>query len=130
MGGAYFADKARSVLFENPGGENAWLGLELEGTRTNRKAMGARVKVTVDGGGARRVLHRTVSSGGSFGGSPLRQEIGLGPAQRVEEVEVLWPATGEIQRFRGLAPRRRYRIREGAPEAREIQWPPAGRATP
>jgi hypothetical protein len=129
MGGAYFADKARSVLFENPGNENAWLGLELEGTRTNRKAIGARVKITVEGPGSRRVLHRTVSSGGSFGASPLRREIGLGDAQSVEEVEVHWPATGEIQRFRGLTPRRRYRLREGSPDAREVQWPPAVRAT-
>jgi hypothetical protein len=123
MGGAYLADKARSTLFENPGNENGWLGLELEGVRSNRRAMGARIKVVVGGGPGPRFIYRTVGSGGSFGASPLRQEIGLGAASRVERVEVFWPATGEIQKIEGLQPRRRYRIREGSPEANEVEWP-------
>ncbi|HUG53721.1 MAG TPA: ASPIC/UnbV domain-containing protein, partial [Vicinamibacteria bacterium] len=127
MGGAYLADKARSTLFENPGNENAWLGLELEGVRSNRRAVGARIKVTVDGGEGPRSIHRTVGSGGSFGASPLRQEIGLGRATSVRRVEVSWPATGEVQTIDGLEPRRRYRIREGSPQATEVRWPRAGR---
>jgi hypothetical protein len=123
MGGAYLADKARSTLFENPGNDNAWLGLELEGVRSNRRAVGARIKVVVDGGAGPRVLHRTVGSGGSFGASPLRQEIGLGAAARVAGVEVFWPATGERQKIEGLQPGRRYRIREGSPEVKEVEWP-------
>jgi hypothetical protein len=123
MGGAYLADKARSALYQNPGSGNAWLGLELEGVRSNRRAVGARLKVTVEGGAGTRVLHRTVGSGGSFGASPLRQEIGLGAAPGLLRVEVFWPATGETQRIDGLLPRRRYRIREGSPEAKEVEWP-------
>ncbi|HEY2944571.1 MAG TPA: CRTAC1 family protein [Vicinamibacteria bacterium] len=123
MGGAYFADKAWSALFENPGNDNAWLGLELEGVRSNRKAMGARIKVVVGGMAGPRSIYRTVGSGGSFGASPLRQEIGLGAAQTVERVEVFWPATGETQKVGGLKPRRRYHVREGSPEAKEVDWP-------
>jgi len=37
--------------------------------------------------------------GGSFGGNPMRQEIGLGKAKRVAWLEVLWPATGEKQQW-------------------------------
>jgi len=127
MGGAFLADKARSTLYENPGSANGWLGLELEGVRSNRRAMGARIKVVLDGAAGPRFLYRTVGSGGSFGASPLRQEIGIGPASRVERVEVFWPVTGETQKIEGLAPRHRYHIREGTPGAREVDWPQSSR---
>ena len=123
MGGAYLADKAHSALYQNPGSANAWLGLELEGVRTNRRAIGARLKVAVESASGPRFLYRTVGSGGSFGGAPLRQEIGLGDARAVTWVEVFWPASGETQRVDGLQPRRRYLIREGTREASERAWP-------
>ena len=122
MGGAYLADKAWSALYQNPGNANAWLGIELEGVRSNRKAIGARLKVVVATAAGPRSLYRTVGSGGSFGASPLRQEIGLGAATAVERLEVFWPVTGETQTLHGLQPRHRYRIREDSPEAREVQW--------
>jgi hypothetical protein len=123
MGGAYRVDTAYSALYLNPGNANGWLGLELEGTRTNRKGLGARIRVAVDGPSGRRVLHRTVGSGGSFGASPLRQEIGLGPAPRVAWVEIAWPVTGAVQRLEGLAPSRHYRVREGAAAAVALERP-------
>jgi hypothetical protein len=69
--------------------------------RSNRAAIGARIKVDVEAKGGRRSIFRTVSSGGSFGGSPLRQQIGLGDATRIASVEILWPATGQTQRLAG-----------------------------
>ena len=123
MGGAFLADKARSMLYANPGSANGWLSLELEGVRSNRRAMGARIKIVLDAGGAARVLYRTVGSGGSFGASPLRQEIGLGPSATVARVEITWPATGETQRLDGLTPRHRYRVREGDSRAIEVGTP-------
>ncbi|MEX2080062.1 MAG: ASPIC/UnbV domain-containing protein, partial [Dehalococcoidia bacterium] len=72
-------------------------------------------------------LYRTVGSGGSFGGAPLRQENGLGDARAVTWVEVFWPASGETQRVVGLQPRRRYLIREGTREASELVWPASTR---
>jgi hypothetical protein len=123
MGGAYPADKAWSVLYENPGNENGWLVLELEGVRSNRKALGARLELALETPTGRGFLYRTVSGGGSFGGSPFRQEIGLGQATRVEWVQVTWPTTGVAQRVEGLQPGRHYRIREGTREATELKRP-------
>ncbi len=114
MGGAYDGDVARNVLFRNPGHRNRWITLRLEGVRSNRSAIGARVRVTVsteDGGS--RTLHRTVSGGGSFGANSLQQEIGLGRATAIEGVEVTWPATGATDRFTGVELDRIYRVREG-----------------
>ena len=123
MGGAYLGDKARSALYRNPGSGNTWIGLELEGVRSSRRAVGARLKLSVESPAGQRFIHRTVGSGGSFGGNPMRQEIGLGQARRVSWLEILWPATGLKQRVTGLAPGRRYRIREGIEKAEEVTWP-------
>jgi hypothetical protein len=121
MGGAYFTDQAYSVLFENPGNPNGWLGLELEGVRSNRAAYGARVKVELDTKDGPRTLHRTVGPGGSFGAGPRRLEIGLADARRIASVEISWPATGETQVLRGLQPNKRYRVREGVEGATLVE---------
>ena len=113
MGGAYQADRAYSVLYENPGTRNGWIGLELEGARANRSAIGARVKVSLRTPAGPRTLYRTVGTGGSFGSSTLRQEIGLGDATGIAQVEVRWPGSGRVQLVRGLERGRRYHIREG-----------------
>ena len=118
MGGAYAADRTHSALYENPGTKNKWIGLDLEGTQTNRKALGARIEVIVETKKGRRSIHRVVTTGGSFGVSPYRQHIGLGDASRVVAVKVFWPVTGETQTVDGLAPGRWYRIREGVRGAR------------
>jgi hypothetical protein len=123
MGGAVLADRAWSALYLNPGNANTFVGLELEGVRANRSAIGARVAVTVEGETGPRTIHRTVGSGGSFGASPLRQEIGLGAARRIRSVEIVWPASGLRQTVGGLSPGRRYRVREGEP-AREVRRVP------
>jgi hypothetical protein len=112
MGGAYAGDKAYSVLYENPGNSNHWITLKLEGVQSNRSAIGARVKVDVTGPDGLREIHRTVSSGGSFGCNPLRQEIGLGNAKAIVAIEVFWPVTGKKQIFKNPALEQFYRIRE------------------
>jgi FG-GAP-like repeat/ASPIC and UnbV len=121
MGGAYLADKAYSTLFKNPGNRNHWLTLDLEGVRSNRRALGARIEVVVDTRQGRRSIFRTVGSGGSFGANPFRQEIGLGDAKRIVSVKVFWPVTGETQGVEGIALDRRYAVREGQREARLLQ---------
>lgn len=118
-GGAYSGDRYRNVFFENPGHGHHWLVLKLEGRRSNRAAIGARIKVTVESAQGVQVIRRTVSSGSSFGGNPLRQEVGLGPASRLRSVEIFWPATGKTQEVAGCAMDRFYRIQEGEPAASE-----------
>jgi hypothetical protein len=123
MGGALLTDNAYSALYRNPGHPNAWLGIELVGVRSNRKAIGARIKVTVDTKRGPRSIYRTIGSGGSFGANPFRQEIGLGDASSVASLEVHWPATGQTQQFSRLDARQWYEIREGAAAARRVKRP-------
>lgn len=128
LGGAYPGDAYPSALYLNPGAPGSWIALELEGRESNRSAIGARLALVVGttsgSEGARRVIHATVGTGGSFGGSSLRQEIGLGDAERVERLEVRWPAPGGTQVFRDVPARRFYRVRQGDPELTPIERPP------
>ncbi len=115
MGGAYEGDLAANVLFENPGHGNRWLTLRLEGTRANRSAIGARIRVSVETADGMRHIHSVVSSGGSFGASSLQQEIGLGQTTAIRAVRVTWPGTAEAHEFGDLELNTVYRIREGDP---------------
>jgi hypothetical protein len=119
MGGAYPGDVARNVFFENPGHGNHWITLKLEGVQSNRAAIGARIKVTIRERAGKRAIYKTVCSGGSFGASPLRQEIGLGKAEAIESIDIVWPRTGEIQTLKSLAMDHFYKVREGATNATE-----------
>jgi hypothetical protein len=121
IGGAYEGDNYRSVLFENPGHVHHWITLRLEGEQSNRSAIGARVKVIVTLPGGDRTIYRTVGTGGSFGCSPLRQQIGLGQATGIKTIEITWPTTGKTQTFQSLAMDQFYKIREG--EAQATPWP-------
>ncbi len=123
-GGAYAGDFARNALYHNPGGTNKWLKLKLVGTKANRVAIGARIKVTLATPGGPRELHRVVSSGGSFGCNPLRQEIGIGNATAITSVEILWPGSGTRQRLDSLAPNHSYEIHEGDDRALVLKTHP------
>jgi len=133
IGGAVEGDHFHNQLFANPGHGNHWLKLKLEGVRTNRAAIGARIRAVVETVEGERSIHRIVGSGGSFGASPLRQEIGLGRARAVKRVEIFWPVTGATQVVSGLEMDSFYRISEGvdAPariELRRFKWPAGAQA--
>lgn len=116
VGGAFQGDFYRNALFENPGHGNNWVALKLNGTDSNAVGIGARITVLVDEEGeAGRKIHRTVSTGGSFGANPLRQQIGLGRSKRIQRLEVTWPVTGKTQVFTNLAVNRLYLIKENEP---------------
>ncbi len=102
MGGAVNGDKYHNILFQNPGQGNHWLTVKLVGRKTNRAAIGARIKV-VTAGEKPLTIHRHVSSGSSFGANPLQQTIGLAKAERVAVLEIHWPTSGTTQVFRDIA---------------------------
>jgi len=101
IGGAMPGDSYYSAVFKNPGNHgNNWITIKLVGVKTNRAAIGARLKLTVkDEGNRPRDIYRWVSSGGSFGSSPLRQHIGLGKSKQIETLEVWWPTSKTRQVF-------------------------------
>ena len=123
MGGAVNGDKYHNVLFQNPGQGNNWLTVKLVGKKTNRAAIGARIKV-VTAGDEPLTVHRHVSSGSSFGANPLQQTIGLGKADRVALLEIHWPTSGTTQVFRDVAVNQAIEITEFADDYRKLDWKP------
>jgi hypothetical protein len=112
-GGAVLGDSHAFRLFENPGNGNDWISLNLVGVKTNRAAIGARIKVTVQNEGKQsRSIFRTVGSGGSFGASPLTQHIGLGKSARILDLEITWPVSNTRQHFSNVAINQFLEIKE------------------
>src|SRR5262249_62111958 len=93
VGGFVPGDYYNKALFANPGGVNNWISIKLTGAKSNRAAIGAKIKLTLTGANGQKTLrYREVSSGGSFGASSLQQEIGVGRAQPIDTLEICRPA--------------------------------------
>jgi hypothetical protein len=123
MGGAVNGDKYHNILFHNPGQGNHWLTVKLIGKKTNRAAIGARIKV-VTAGDKPLTVHRHVSSGSSFGANPLQQTIGLAKADRIALLEITWPTSGTTQVFRDIAADQFIEITEFAQDYRKLSRKP------
>lgn len=96
-------------LLHNRGGSGHWLEIDLEGTRSNRDAVGARI--TVAAGGKRQT--REVRAGSAYlSASSLVQHFGLGKADRADEVRIDWPS-GEVTLLFDTVADRRLFVREG-----------------
>jgi len=114
MGGAFSGDVYADSLFENPGNQNRWVTLRLQGVRSNRAAIGARVHLEVEqDDGAVQHFHHVVGSGGSFGSATLQLEAGLGRARRLARVEIRWPGSGTVEVHDDLPLERTVLLREG-----------------
>ncbi len=98
----------------NPGqNENNWIGVLLEGTKSNRSAIGAHIAVSFTENGMKRTVYMDVNSGGSFGSNPLRKEIGIGEAKNIDELIIKWPTSGIVQVFKNITPDQFIKITEG-----------------
>ncbi|MEX2301049.1 MAG: CRTAC1 family protein [Bryobacterales bacterium] len=78
-------------LLRNDGGNaNAWIGLDLRGTRSNRDGLGARVTLTQPGG---KKQYAVASSTASYLASNDRRVFfGLGSGGVVEQIQIKWPS--------------------------------------
>ena len=74
-GGAYPGDLLTVGAFCPKERVGHYLNIRLVGTRSNRSAIGARIKIEAGG----REQHRLVSGGSQFGCLPFEQHFGLGP---------------------------------------------------
>src|SRR5213592_1941327 len=81
-------------LLHNQGGSGHWVELKLVGVRSNRDAVGARVRVRTASG----VQSRAVAAGSAYlSNSSLVQHFGLGAAVRADVVEIDWPSGGHTR---------------------------------
>ena len=128
IGGFVPGDEYPKAVFANPGNGNAWIELRLVGVKANRSALGARLRLTVrDADGGERRIERVVTTGGSFGASPLRQHVGLGRAVALRQLAVNWPGRGPRQTWTDLPLKTLVELREGAPGFVRLTQPPTNR---
>ena len=98
-----------SLLRNDLKGNQNWLKVKLEGVKSNRSAIGARVLVRYGG----KVQTQAVVSQSSFySSSDPRLHFGLG-ASRTAEVEVYWP-NGLVEQFPGIKANQWLKLREGS----------------
>jgi hypothetical protein len=71
-----------------------WIRLKLIGTKSNRDAIGAWIRVRV---GGRQLSRQVMPTRSYLSQSELPVTIGLGKAEQAESVEILWPS-GNIQK--------------------------------
>ncbi len=122
MGGAYPGDAYYNSLYLNPGqNKNNWINIRLIGTETNRSAIGTRLKLSFKENGIQRTVYRDVNTGGSFGCSSLRREIGIGQAEIIDEIEITWQKTKKVQLLKNVKPNQFITIKEGEPDFKMIE---------
>ena len=110
---------AEARYFHNTGGTHHWIRVQLEGTRSNRDAVGSVVRVTA---GGRTQLRQVTAGEGFFSSHDKRVLVGLGDSTAAD-IEVRWPS-GLVQRFGGLAADTSYRLTENTDAAVRIVHPP------
>jgi hypothetical protein len=99
----------RPTLLKNMGPRQNAIAVTLTGTRSNRSAIGARCSVTA---GGRTQIANVVGGGSYYSQSSFTLYFGIGQAQKVDKIEVRWPA-GEKQTWSDIAPDSTLHITEG-----------------
>ncbi len=123
--GGYPGDKGYHVLFQNPGQGHHWLKVTLVGTRTNRAAIGARIRADLkDPSGKTRSIHRMIGTTGSFGGNSLTETLGLLDAKVVDRLTITWPTSGTVQTFEKVPADQAISITEGQTAFKVLPQPP------
>ena len=96
------------ALLMGKGEAGNWLQVELEGTRSNRGAVGALV---IAHQGERRQARQVAAGSGFLSSSSPVLHFGLGDAERVDALEIRWPS-GARQWLRNIQANQRLHIRE------------------
>ena len=98
-----------SLLRNDGGNAQNWIKVKLVGTKCNRTAIGARVRVIT----GNHIQMDEVHSGASvMSQSDLRLHFGLGKAEKAD-IEVKWPTTQKIEKFAQVKANQMLTIREG-----------------
>jgi hypothetical protein len=86
-----------------------WVSFELAGTKSNRLALNARLKIVAGGMTQTDEIH----SGGSYlSQNDLRVHFGLGAATKIDSLEIRWPS-GKVETLSNLAADQFYSVLEG-----------------
>lgn len=118
-GSGFPSDMGFPQLFINRGASHASVTLKLEGRSSNRLALGARVTAEI----GKRKLTRVVGGGASFGANSLLIHVGLGGAEKIDRLEILWPkgSKSTTQVFHNIKGPSRWKIVEREEKLAELK---------
>jgi enediyne biosynthesis protein E4 len=103
-------DGSPMILRNHEIGGHHWVSFELAGTKSNRLAIGARLKLVAGGMAQTEEIH---SGGGSYlSRNDLRIHFGLGSATKIDRLEIRWPS-GATDLIKDLAADTFYAVLEG-----------------
>lgn len=93
---------------------NNWIKVKCVGTKSNRSAIGTRLRCVIKGPDGK--LHQQIDevrSGGSYySQNDLRIHFGVGKSEKIELLEVRWP-TGQMESFHDLGVNKLFQVEEG-----------------
>jgi tetratricopeptide (TPR) repeat protein len=116
FGGFYWGSRCAAHLYENRGSGQHALEIKLIGTRSNRDAIGARLKAIV----GKRIVYKRISGGTGFGSmNSSLVHIGLGALNIAKRIEVSWPS-GTRQTFTDVPGGQCVQIVEGSSTLRSL----------
>jgi hypothetical protein len=117
-------DGAPLILRNRGVSSHHWVSFELAGTKSNRLAIGAHIKITAGG----MTQTESIRSGGSYlSQHDLRIHLGLGDATKIDSVEIRWPS-GAKDTLTNLAADHFYSVLEAKGVVSREQMVPAGHA--
>ena len=108
----------KPALLKNIGPRQNAIAVMLTGTKSNRSAIGARCIVEA---GGRKQTAEVVSGGSYFSQNSFTLYFGLGTANRLDRVEVRWPA-GDKQVWKNVPVNRTIRLTEGRDAINSVAW--------
>jgi hypothetical protein len=101
-------DGPPSLLRNDGGNRNNWIMIKCVGTRSNRSAIGARVRVV---SGTHSQIDEVMSGSSYYSQNDFRLHFGLGRATKADSVEISWPS-GAKESFPDLAANHLYLMQE------------------
>jgi hypothetical protein len=101
-------DGTPMILRNDGGNQKHWITLELVGSKSNRLAIGAKVKAIA---GSLVQLDEVRSGGSYLSQNDLRIHFGLGNANKVDRLEIRWPSA-RTEVLSGLAANHFYMVKE------------------
>ena len=100
----------KPMVLRNPGVPgHHWVSFELAGTKSNRMAIGAQLKLVTGG----MTQTAEIQSGGSYiSMNDTRVHFGLGQGTTIDSLEIRWPS-GKVETIKDLEADKFYSILEG-----------------
>jgi hypothetical protein len=116
-------DGAPMVLHNTGAPKAHWVSFELGGTKSNKLAIGARLKLVA---GGMTQTEEVRSGGGYLSQHDLRIHFGLANATKVDSLEIRWPS-GKVETITNLAVDKFYSVLEGSGIVDHSKIVPAGK---